>query len=240
MNRIKHIIQFHKLMLVWQAPNDEQRIRYVVGDLVREGKIVSLRYLKESFDYKKAVELGFEGYPAFKTEETVHTIGVLDAFMRRLPPRERGDFQQYLENLRLPISNKETINDFELLGYSGAKLLKDSFSIVPSFETSIGACEFLMDVAGFRHISKISKLELNQVDIGTEVYFESEPENIIDSAAIRILFNGQKIGYVTRAHLPAFHQWLKEGRQIKAVVERKDEHPDNPVLYLFVEVAACG
>jgi len=96
-----------------------------------------------------------------------------------------------------------------------------------------------MDVAGFRHVSKSSKIELSQIELGTEVYFEEEPDNKVDPGAmgaIRIVMGGNKIGYVTRAHLFAFHQWLRERWHVKAWIERKSEQLDNPIVYLFVKV----
>jgi hypothetical protein len=230
-NVIEHVIEFNKLLLIWQAPQDEQRIRYVIAELIRKNDEVILRYLNESNDFKKALDLGFDGYPAFSIDKEIHTTGVLDAFMRRLPPRKRGDFQKYLEILCLP--QNVDISDFALLGYSAAKLPSDSFSILPSFEGVTGSCEFLMDVAGFRHVSKIG---LSQIELGTSVHFEPELNNTIDPNSIRILIGENKIGYVMRGLLPTFHRWLKDWR-VTAVVERKNGQPNSPLLYIFVTIS---
>lgn len=230
-NVIEHLVDFDKLYLVWQAPQDPHRLRYTVAVLIRTAFGVEFRYLKSSEDYQRAIKLGFTGYPAFNTDKEIHTVGVLDAFTRRLPPNTRGDFKQYLEILRLPTEPSE----FSLLGYAGAKLPGDSFTIIPSFEKVTNAFEFLMDVAGFRHEVE---MDLEKINLGTAVTFVEEPENIIDPDAIRICIENMKIGYVTRALLPAFHEWMKTGRQIDAVIERKNGQPDSPVLYLFVRVVA--
>lgn len=229
---IAHVIEFDKLILMWQSQSDPDRIRYIVGEITRNGDQANLRYLKASSDFKSALALGFDGYPAFNINEPLHTQGVLDAFMRRLPPSTRGDFRQYLEILRLP-PDLEKISDFSLLGYSGARLPSDGFQIVPSFENVTGPCEFLMEPAGFRHISEIS---LNEIALGSKVDFEEEPDNKKDAKAIRIMIGRNKIGYITRAYLPAFHRWLRDGWKIKAVVERKKDQPGSPTLYLFVTV----
>src|SRR4030095_12768017 len=93
--------------------------------------------------------------------------------------------------------------------------------------------EFMMEAAGLRHIPEIS---IENIEINSVVSFVPEPENPVDSQAIKILSGGNKIGYVTRALLPQFHQWLKQGRIIRAVVERKNGIPGKPTLYIFVEL----
>lgn len=132
MNLIKHIIEFDKLNLVWQSENEPNHLRYVVAHLIRNGNDVQLIYLKSTKDFDAARSLGFEGYPSFKIEKEIHSNGVLEAFQRRIPARSRGDFYKYLEMFRLPPDSN--ISDFALLGYSGAKLPGDEFSILPSSE----------------------------------------------------------------------------------------------------------
>lgn len=233
MNFIKHIVEFDKLNLVWQSDNDPNHLRYIVAELTRHDNNVQLRYLKNTQDFETALKFGFKGYPAFSLEKEIHTSGVLEAFKRRLPPRMRGDFGKYLEMFRLPQGAE--ISDFALLGYSGAKLPGDEFSIIPSIEEITQPFEFLMDVAGFRHNAKIP---IESIELKAHVTFEVERDNPIDSNAIAILLNGNKIGYVTRNLLSQFHHWLEEGRIVNAVVERKNGQPDRPTLYLFVELKA--
>lgn len=235
MHFIKHIIEFEKLYLIWQHQSDSSRTRYVVGELIREGEKTLFSYLPDSDDYKKARELGFEQYPAFTTAKHLHSEGVLDAFMSRLPPNTRGDFNEYLKILRLPPDLK--ISDFALLGYSGAKLPGDNFQIIPSFEHVVGPCEFLLDVAGYRHLLKENLImPVDQIELYSKVHFVKEPNNKIDPGAIGVFLAEKKLGYVTRVHLPFFHSWLDRGYEIKAVIERKNGYPSDPVLYLFIEV----
>ncbi|MBS0289022.1 MAG: HIRAN domain-containing protein [Proteobacteria bacterium] len=233
MNSIKHIVEFDTLNLVWQSGNDPNRLRYVVAELTRHDNNVQLRYLKSTQDFKTALGFGFKGYPAFNIEKDIHSSGVIEAFKRRLPPRTRGDFGKYLEMFRLP--QDAEISDFALLGYSGAKLPGDEFSIIPSLEEVTQSFEFLMEVAGFRHNSKIP---IESIELKSHVTFEAEPDNPVDPSAIKILLDGNKIGYVTRNLLPQFYRWLEEGRIETAVIERKNGQPDRPTLYLFVKLKA--
>lgn len=231
MSFIKHIVEFDTLHLVWQSDKDPNRSRYIVAKLTRRGDNVSLEYLNATKDYKTASQYGFQGYPAFDFKKEYHTQGVLDAFKRRLPPRTREDFGKYLEMFRLPSTSN--ISDFALLGYSGAKLPGDEFSIVPSFEKVVDPCEFLMEVAGFRYNSRIN---IENIELNSAVTFESEPENQVDHQAIKILYKGSKIGYVPRDLLEEFHQWLESDRIVSAVIGRKNGQPERPILYLFVDL----
>lgn len=232
---IRHIIEPKRLLLIWQAPSENVRKRFVVGELIKLENEVCLRYLAETEDFAEALEHDFKLYPAYKpnpnrlSDELCE--GVMDMFARRLPPRTRGDFSKYLENFRIP-TNVE-ISDFALLGYTGAKLPTDGFSIVHPFDTAHGEFEFLMEAAGFRHMSE---LPIDELTTDMSAVFEFEQENPVDPNAIAIKVNNKKIGYVPRALLPTFSRWLHEG-SVKAQVERLNGRQGSPVVYLFVEVS---
>src|SRR5262245_43162394 len=100
MHFIEHIIEPTKLLLAWQSFNDKERTRYIVAQLERIGEDIKLTYLTDSKDFETARSKGFEAYPAFQDTNKNYT-NVLDALMRRLPPRSRGDFPEYLQGLRI-------------------------------------------------------------------------------------------------------------------------------------------
>lgn len=233
LNIIKHIHEPKTLLLVWQPPEGTSRARCIVGQLVRSGHngIVTLEYLKDTDDFVKATELGFEGYPAYKNVNNTYSNGVVDTFLRRLPPRSRGDFSQYLKQLRLDIDSE--ISDFALLGYSGAKLPSDGFSIINPFYDVIGPCEFLTEVAGFRY----RDVSINDVKIGDEVMFIPEPENEYDPNAIKVILTDKHIGYVNKGQLKAFHDWLLNG-DLKACIERINGRANRPLIYLYVQASS--
>ncbi|MCK9615327.1 MAG: hypothetical protein M0R48_07485, partial [Candidatus Omnitrophica bacterium] len=151
MNYIKHICEPEKLLLCWQAPNDGSR--YVVAELYRspEGKY-ALKYLKDTADFKEAQKLGFTMYPAFRDREALHDSGVLESFIGRIPPRSRNDFKEYLQNFRIHESVATSVSDFALLGYTGAKLPSDGFSIINPLENFCIPGEFLIELVGTRYI----------------------------------------------------------------------------------------
>lgn len=149
MNQIEHIIEPTRLWLVWQPGevDSQSRRRHIVGEIVKSGDDIFLQYLTDTEDFKSAIEVGFVGYPAFKLGETVHRIGVPDAFMRRLPPRKRDDFHEYLERYRLP--KDFSGSDMALLGYTGAKLPGDGFEIYADLADASVPFEIVLEVAGF-------------------------------------------------------------------------------------------
>ncbi len=230
MNFIAHIIEPRRLYLVWQGPEGGDRSRRIVAELLRTNHDVELRYLTQSEEFRKAQETGFKGYPAFPKTERVYGTGVLETFMLRLPPRERSDFNKYLESLR--ISSDVKISDFALLGYSGAKLPSDGFSIVHPFDSVDDPCELMTEVAGFRYYEGMNM----QLEVGMNANLQPEPDNPYDPRAIKVLVNGAKIGYLGRGVLSAFHRWLDSGSSITMVIEKMNGRPERPSIMLFVSV----
>jgi hypothetical protein len=229
-NRIKHVTDPNRLLLIWQAPEGKSRARYVVGELFqREGQFV-FRYLIDTEEFKKAGVEGFVCYPAFRKTRQEYTQGVLDSFLRRLPPRKRGDFGKYLEQWRLA-PNVE-ISDFALLGHTGAKLPNDGFSLINPFDHIELPHEFYIEVAGFRHQNNIS---IDDISVGINAVFIADPANGYNADAVSIEVNGKKIGYVNNAQCKAFNRWLKQ-YAINASVERMNGTSEWPLIYIYGKV----
>lgn len=231
MHFINNVIEPIKLLLAWQSSDEAHRTRYIVGELKRIGDKVNLTYLTDTSDFRKAQEKGFESYPAFKNVNKTH-LDVLDAFLRRLPPRTRGDFSSYLESLRLKPDTE--LSDFALLGYSGAKLLSDGFSIIHPFNNVNFACDLLIEAAGFRHIQK----NHDEIKINDPVSFKNEFNNATQEEAIRIMTNGKHIGYVNRGLLPTFFDWINDNRIIGGWIEKINGTPGKPTVYVYVKISS--
>jgi len=230
MHFIEHIIEPNRLLLAWQTSDEKHRTRYIVGELRRVGEKIDLIYLPETDDFVKAQQYGFNAYPAFQeTGKTHHHV--LDAFMRRLPPRSRGDFPQYLEGIRL--KRDVQISNFALLGYSGAKLLSDGFSIIHPFDNVNNSCELLIEAAGYRHIQKNNQIP---VEIGMPVSFSKEFNKNTQEDAIAINADGARIGYVNRGLIPTFLDWLIEERIEGAWVEKMNGTSGKPAVYIYVKI----
>jgi hypothetical protein len=234
MNRIQHIVEPERLWLVWQpaSPNRSGRMRRLVGEIVREQATDSafLRYLDETDDFETARSEGFEGYPAFKVTVGKHTHGVLDAFMRRLPPRNREDFNEYLATHRLP--DNVPYSNMALLAYTGGKLPGDGFEFCADLGEARPPFELVLEVAGFRY----QQASAANLTLGEPVEFVPEPDNEFDQYAVAIHYNGQRIGYVGRAHIGAFHIWMERGYVVNAIIDRVNGKPERPLVYLFVTV----
>ncbi|GBR77423.1 hypothetical protein RDn1_082 [Candidatus Termititenax dinenymphae] len=233
MNWIEHIVEPTKLFLTWQSPDVNNRLRRVVAHLLKDGENnASLVYLTDTEDFKKAKEAGFTGFPAFGLERNKHD-NALDIFLKRLPPKSRGDYDKYLEAIR--IKPKTTISDFTLLGYSGVKLPDDDFVLLHPFDNAKGEFELLVEVCGFRHIDNVSDIRALLKE-GQVVSLQKDTKNPVDSTAIKIIFNGIKLGYINRALLPVFNKWFDNNSIKKTVIERINGTATTPKLYLFVRM----
>lgn len=232
MKFIEHIIEPEKLLLSWQTSQPgKSRGRMFVAEVIRHENDADLVYLVESQEFKQAKELGFKGYPGFGIDKTIHE-SILFAFMKRLPPRNRGDFIKYLNALRL--QPDASISDFALLGYSGAKLPDDDFTIINPFENAIPPFEFLLQIQGYRYY--MEQLPLTSLIEGQAAVFEAEPDNADDPEAIKVLIDDIHVGYVSRGLTTSFHKWFKAGYAITASVERINGTQERPAVYLYVSI----
>lgn len=231
MHFIEHTFAPTRLLLVWQAPDGRDRTLFAVGELRELGGTVAFRYLPDTDDFRRAVAQGFQCYPAFPRHEVEYTEGVMDSFMRRLPPRSRGDYAKYLEQWRLPAS--AALSDFALLAYSGAKLPSDGFSVIWPLDDVTAPGEILLEVAGFRY----QGVGLDALSIGMPVTFTAEPDNEKDSKALRIEVNGRRIGYVKRMQRDAVMNWLAD-YDVEAWLERFNGTAERPIVYVFCRLSA--
>jgi len=234
MNWIEHIVEPNRLLLTWQAPDKENRLRRIIAELIRTGDEAKLKYLTESDDYKEAVKLGFNGFAAFSLDDQSYD-NVLGVFMKRLPPRTRTDFIKYLEAIRIPEKLKDKISDFALLGYSGARLPDDDFSVVHPFDGVNAGFELFTEICGFRHNEGTNIL--SELKEGQEVVLEKEPSNMYDPLAVKIMFNKVKLGYINRGQLIAINRWIDHNLISEVVIERINGLPGNPKVYIFIKVA---
>jgi len=233
MNLIQHLIEPHRLFLFWQRPiaGKERRTRHLVGEIERVADGTVFRYLKNQDDFARAREEGFQGFPAFDIKKaSEYTTGALDAFMRRVPPRRRDDFIEYLARHRLP----ETFagSDLALLAYTGAKLPGDGFEIVPDLAGIAPPMELVMEVAGFRH----QDVPIDTIAVGEKVELVPEPNNQVDPEAVAVMCAYGRIGYIARPYRTTVNNWLS-CFSVEANIDRINGKPDRPLVYLFINVS---
>lgn len=230
MNFIEHVREPRRLLLVWQRPEEDgaPRIRRAVAELVREPGAVRFRYLTDTPDFACAVQEGFVNFPAFRKLSVTYDLGVLDVFMRRLPPRSRGDYAQYLEQFRL---RPETpISDFALLAYTGATLPSDGFGILDPLDDVVGDCDLLLTVAGVRHRMPQARTDLG---VGMPATFIPESDNAHDPDAVAVAIAGERVGYVPRQQARGVRGLLATGN-VQASVARVNGTAARPQIRLLV------
>ena len=235
MSPLRNLVEPSRLLLTWQ-PSDEGapvRTRRVVGEVLpaHGSSSAVFRYLKGTEDFQAAQAAGFRGFPTFRMDETETRNGVLESLMRRLPPRNREDFAEYLQlhGLAAPFR----LSDVALLGYTGARLPSDGFALVPEFPEDALPCEYVMEVAGTRHVLQGP---LSDLRVGDPVSIQLDPGNPIESDALVVLHDGQRIGFVNRALKGMFYRWMKNG-QVTATVERQNGKPQRPLIFVRISVA---
>lgn len=237
---IKTVVEPRRLILAWQAADLlGPRYRWAVGEISRRGEAYRFRYFLQGNEFAALNDgrpfaalraAGYVGYPAFALGPDVLEKGVIDAFRRRLPARERSDYGEYLAHFRLSIDTP--VSDFALLGLTGAKLLSDGFTIVDTLEDLEPARDIFLEVAGYRHYAAGVQLAG-----GEPVHFAAEPSNPIDRNAVALRVRDSLIGYINRLRTRAFHAWVAESR-LTGVVERLNGRPDRPRAFVFVRVEA--
>ncbi|MBF0096035.1 MAG: HIRAN domain-containing protein [Magnetococcales bacterium] len=232
MKRIQHIVDPERLLLVWKPPLEthESRSNLAVGSIDKDG---TLLYLTEADDYQKAIEQGFTGYPAFSLERMRHD-NVLPTFLRRLPPRQRSDFQDFLAYYRLPPEG--TLSDFALLANTGGRLPRDGFSVIPDLSQVKLPCELLLEVVGARHAPAIQ--EGYRPVVGSAARFQAEPSNAHDPNAVQVLLEDRRVGYVNRLQAKVLNRWLNPETVIDARVDRINGTEERPVIYLLIKVVS--
>lgn len=231
--QLQYIVEPRALLLTWQpadlmAPN---RARRAVAKIEKDANdTVTFKYLTDTRDYELAQKAGFKGHPAFKEGNSIISTGVIEALLRRLPPRAREDFPEFLRRHKLP--SPFEYNDFALLAYTGARLPSDGFAIIPIFDAEVTHCEYILEVAGFRHQPNAT---IENTAVGSAVEFMAEPDNPHDEGAIAIMHRQNRIGYVSRVFKDTFKLWM-DNRKLSATIDRINGTDSRPLVYLKIEV----
>lgn len=226
------IIPIHpnRLKLIWQSDGAD-RTKYEVGELVRSEDRVSLSYFRYDSTLINAFIAGYQGYAAFPLNRVVHHDNVIETFSRRLPPRTRTDFYQFLSKNR--ISPDRPVSDFALLGYTGGGLPSDGFTFAIDWRYQDLPYVFLMEISGFRHNTG---MHIDMQDLlGKPVTFCPEPHNQFDPHAVAIFLADIKLGYIPRYYAKEYAFWEKYYR-VSAHIERIDGKMARPKVSLIMVV----
>ena len=232
MNIIEHTFEPQRLQLCWQRPLVENlpRTRHIVGLIDLASGEPVFRYLSDSEDYKQAQQEGFKGFTPFDPNLLNRAFrgAVLEPFIRRLPPRKRNDFGEYLAQHRLP--ENFSGSEIALLAYTGAKLPGDGFELIPDLSEVKPPVEIVVEAAGFRY----QKIDIAHISLGDTVRLLAEEDNPHDPNAIAIMHTQGRIGYVPKPYCSGVAKWMS-GYTIEAQIERLNGRPERPVVYLFLK-----
>jgi hypothetical protein len=233
MSPLTYIVEPEGLLLLWQPAggNTLGLTRRIVGKiLVDPFGVTVFRYLRNDEDFAAACSQGFQGFPAFdlKTEETRE--GVVAALLRRLPPRGREDFDQYLAQHGLP--TPFPFSDLALLAYTGARLPSDGFCVVPVFPAGVSRCDYVTEVAGLGYTFDG---DVSSIQPDDQVQFFVEPSNQVDQDAVAIYLGARKLGFVNRGLRRAFNDWI-EHRNVSGYIFRVNGSSQRPRVFVRVNV----
>lgn len=234
---LKTICEPKRLILAWQSSDlrGDNRYRYAVGQV--EPMEATFRYFQPGAEFERYNQgrgyaemeaLGYRGYPAFDRARLVHATGVIEALMRRLPPRSRSDFDAYAARFLLPPDR--ALSDVALLGRTEATLPSDGFSLVDPLDPSTVRCDLLLEVAGYRHYS--TKVDL-RIDMSVQVL--ADPANPYDPNAVEFRAGGVKFGNVNRLQAATFRHWLSVA-DVEGKVERLNGTPDRQRAFVLISV----
>jgi hypothetical protein len=235
-----------QLILAWQAAEHfgpGNRRRWAVGLLRFIQETLTLKYLSEEefprwnswASQSEIKKLGYVGYPGFPVDnpmfpDGVFSEGVLEALLRRLPPRHRSDFALYARQFRLASASR--VSDFALLGLTEAKLPSDGFSVVDPLDQSLPECDLFLEVVGYRYYQP--NLDFCPV-VGEAVELRPEPDNPHDGGAVMLVCREKKVGNINRLQAATMRTWLAQ-RRVTAIVERTNGTSEHPKLYVFIKV----
>ena len=224
-------IQTRRALLTWQRPLEQpgSRDRFAVAELEQCEGGVAFSYLDED-SLAPALEVGFRGYPGLALGDTHEADTALDVLSRRLPPRDRPDFHDFMETFGL--SPQADFSDLSLLAYTGARVTSDSFGVTETFDGFDRHFRYVFDVSGYRHYRN------DALDLGIDepVVFRHEPANEYDSHAVEVARqDGARLGYVNRLQAQTVRGWIERG-SIDACVFSLNGRSAYPRLFVMADI----
>lgn len=227
---IKNLLNAKSLFLTWQSPKDRSE-RYAVGELASHNGSYAFSYLMQNSSFEEARMAGFKGFPAFPISDLEYTNDVLPLFRKRLPPKSRRDFKKFLKQYGL--SEDFSGSDFQLLAHTGCKLPSDGFNLVPDLATVPLPFEYVMEAAGTRYHTTLSKL--NNLEIGDEVELLPDFNNLYDKNALIIANKNTVLGYVNRILSAPIKELVEDqSRTVRCYIYRISGSPERPLVFLYL------
>ena len=177
-----------------------------------------------------ALETGFSGYPGLALADAHEADTALDVLIRRLPPRNRPDFHDFMETFGL--SPQADFSSLSLLAYTGARMTGDSFGVAETFEGFDRPFRYVFDVSGYRHYRN----DALDLAVDEPLIFRRDPTNEYDSDAIEIVReNDVRLGYINRLQAQTVRGWIERGI-IDARVFKVNGRSVYPRLFVMADI----
>lgn len=222
------------LWLVWQNVNT--RRKYHVGNLLyNPAEGYSFNYVndKKHRGLEEALKNGFIRFLAFPDlERLYHSPFLFHAFSRRLPNKNRPDYDRLLSSYGLD----KSAHEMELLRVTKGKTATDGFELVsPVFTDNDSNYNVEFYIEGWRYYdgeNALASLSPNQI-----LKLEREPDNVHDRNAVKILSKNNKLlGYVPAVYSEFFSELLRKEQKINIHIDDINENAI-PQMKLFVRVS---
>lgn len=215
-------MEVKELWLIWRSDSRENRRRYRVGTLRRDGDKYIFNYGNDE-DFVEAREAGLVSFPGFENLEKKYVSegDLFSNIVARLPKPERDDYLDILNRYDIALDDDK----FKILIATKGRQVGDNFEFVRAFDGN--KVEF--DVAGVNHrqLDKIEKAaKEGYLASGAKLILKREEDNRHDKFAIRIILPTGKdevfIGYVPRYYSEYLAKKIDDGVDYSAVVARVD------------------
>ena len=236
MTSINNILEPKKLWLMWQD-NTPERKRHKVGILTKD----KFEYLSDA-DLQDAKSVGFKEYPAFPMQEdSVKTYeNALSTFISRCPPKNRRDYDVYLRAFGLDPESDDVknISDFSLLGYTGAFLHGNPFTLVNDYADCDDDFDFILQVSRskdnyFKYREYTDDVKITLLNKEIEVQPENHPKDV---NAVKVLVDKEDLGYVQTGLTKSFLKWIDAGRISEMKITKLNGDVENPNIYAYVNI----
>ena len=211
--------QVENLKVVWKETVKGTRRNYVIGELTKDETLTVPEFtFKYGYDVDKAIDEGFKLIIPFDNRDEIYKNNRLfPSFSSRVPDPKRKDIARIL-------------NKYNLVEYDAFEILKASTGRLPidnlSFEKSIEEYnEFYLQ--GCRHYLECKGEPENcpsiKVCVGDKLELKKEPQNKYDENAIKVIKNGECIGYIPRYYAEDIAEMLNEKNYELKVIEYNHE-----------------
>lgn len=219
---------FSTIALMWRPSSGERRIHIGTISVDKRTEQISFCYNNDGVRKAKEISSNFQGYPGLPLNDITFSSELLkEVFFRRLIDINRNDANDFLD---FWLVDKNRLTDpIYLLAQTQGLSFSDMFEFVPKYYVSHNS-SFITDIAG---LSK-TNFDIANLSKGQILNFKKEPENIYDTGAVYVCYNGIKIGYIKQGHNSIFAR--KNPKNITLTIWEIVNFPNNKKLYIRVDI----